>query len=62
MGPAVPVIGRIRNLYLMELLVKLPLNRQQMVRYKKIMLNHFNLLQVQPRYRSVQIIVDVDAY
>jgi primosomal protein N' (replication factor Y) len=60
-GPAAPVVGRIRNQYLMELLVKLPLDIKKIEAYKKIIRNHFNLLQTEQRFKSVVMIADVDA-
>ena len=60
-GPAAPVVGRIRNQYLMELFVKLPLDIKKIERYKQIIRNHFNLLQTEQRFKSVVMIADVDA-
>jgi primosomal protein N' (replication factor Y) (superfamily II helicase) len=59
-GPAAPVVGRVRNQYLMELLIKLPLDTQQIQQYKRIIRNHFNLLQTQQAFKSVTMIADVD--
>ena len=59
-GPAAPVVGRIRNQYIMELLIKLPLDNKQIQGYKKIIRNHFNLLQTEPKFKSVIMIADVD--
>ena len=61
-GPAAPVVGRIRNQYLMELMIKLPLDMKQISRYKQIIRNHFNLLHTEKRFKSVTMIADVDAY
>ncbi len=60
-GPAAPVVSRIRNQYLMELLIKLPLDIKQIQRYKQVIRNHFNLLQTEQRFKSVVMIADVDA-
>ncbi len=60
-GPAAPVVSRIRNQYLMELLIKLPLDMKKIELYKKVIRNHFNLLLVEKRFRSVVMIADVDA-
>jgi primosomal protein N' (replication factor Y) (superfamily II helicase) len=59
-GPAAPVVGRIRNQYLMELLIKLPLDMKQIQQYKKVIRNHFNLLLSQKQFKSVTMIADVD--
>ena len=61
-GPAAPVVSRIRNQYLMELQIKLPLDMKKIQLYKKVILNHFNLLLVEKRFRAVVMIADVDAY
>jgi primosomal protein N' (replication factor Y) (superfamily II helicase) len=60
-GPAAPVVGRVRNQYLMELLIKLPLDMKQIQQYKKVIRNHFNLLLSQKQFKSVAMIADVDA-
>jgi primosomal protein N' (replication factor Y) len=60
-GPAAPVVGRIRNQYLMELFIKLPLDMKKIGQYKQIIRNHFNLLQTEQRFKSVVMIADVDA-
>ncbi|MEO5945133.1 MAG: primosomal protein N' [Ferruginibacter sp.] len=59
-GPAPPVIGRIRNLYLMELMIKLPKEPGMSSTYKKVIRNHINLMQSQKQYKMVQVIADVD--
>ncbi len=61
-GPAAPVVGRIRNQYLMELMIKLPLDVKMIGRYKQVIRNHFNLLQTEKKFKSVTMIADVDAY
>lgn len=60
-GPAAPVVARVRNQYLMELLIKLPLDMKQIQQYKKIIRNHFNLLLAEKEFKSVVMIADVDA-
>ncbi|HMG81652.1 MAG TPA: primosomal protein N' [Ferruginibacter sp.] len=60
-GPAAPVVGRIRNQYLMELLIKLPLDSKQIQQYKIIIRHHFNLLLTEKRFASVTMIADVDS-
>ncbi|MEO6406977.1 MAG: primosomal protein N' [Ferruginibacter sp.] len=59
-GPAAPVVGRIRNMYLMEMMIKLPKEQGMGMRYRKAILNHINLLLSDKSYRSVIIIPDVD--
>jgi primosomal protein N' (replication factor Y) len=61
-GPAAPVVGRVRNQYLMELLIKLPLDMiAEFKQYKKVIKNHFNLLLSQKTVlKTVAMIADVD--
>jgi primosomal protein N' (replication factor Y) (superfamily II helicase) len=59
-GPAAPVVSRIRNQYMMELMIKLPPDARQIEQYKKVIRNHINLLQAEKMYRSVTVLVDVD--
>ncbi|MES2893879.1 MAG: primosomal protein N' [Bacteroidota bacterium] len=61
-GPAAPVVNRIRNQYLMELLIKLPLDLHLIQNYKKVIKNEFNLLLADKRFKAVWMIADVDAY
>lgn len=60
-GPAAPVVGRIRNQYLMELMIKLPLDSKQIQQYKKVIRNQFNLLLSEQRFKTVTMIADVDS-
>jgi primosomal protein N' (replication factor Y) len=59
-GPAAPVINRIRNQYLMEILIKLPKEQGMSGTYKKVIRNHINLLQSEQAFKSVVVMVDVD--
>jgi primosomal protein N' (replication factor Y) len=59
-GPAAPVVNRIRSLYLMEILLKLPKDAARLQQYKKVIANHFNLLHADKKFRSVGLIADVD--
>ena len=61
-GPAAPVVNRIRNQYIMELMIKLPLDMKQIQRYKQVIRNQFNLLLTEAPFKSVVMIADVDAY
>ncbi len=58
-GPAVPVVNRIRSLYLMDILIKLPKDAM-LNQYKKVIANNFNLIHADKKFRSVLIIADVD--
>lgn len=59
-GPAEPVVGRIRNQYLMELLLKLPKDRDLVIKCKKDIQEQVAILHNEPRFRSVVIVPDVD--
>jgi len=59
-GPAQPVIDRIRNQYLWELLIKLPKNMQHIGQCKQMIIQQTAIIQSNKRYSSVRIIVDVD--
>ena len=60
-GPAEPVIGRIRNQYLMELLIKLPRDGKTINQCKKDLLEQVAILHQNKNFRSVTIVADVDA-
>ena len=59
-GPASPVISRIRNMYIMEILLKLPKDAERIQAQKKVVSNAINLLRVETKFRSVVIVPDVD--
>ncbi len=59
-GPAAPVIARLRNQYLMEILIKLPKEHGKSLVYKKVIRNHINLLQSERDFKSVTVVADVD--
>jgi primosomal protein N' (replication factor Y) len=60
-GPAEPIIGRIRNQFLMELLLKLPRDSQTIANCKKDLLEQVAILHQEKSYRSVTVVPDVDA-
>ncbi len=60
-GPAEPVIGRIRNQFLMELLLKLPRDGKTINQCKKDLLEQVAILHQDKSFRSVTIVADVDA-
>jgi primosomal protein N' (replication factor Y) len=59
-GPAEPVIGRIRNQYLMEMLFKLPRNGQLINHCKKDILEQIAILHQDKSFRSIVIVPDTD--
>ncbi len=60
-GPADPVVNRVRNQYLKEILIKLPKEPGLLNRYKSAIHNHISLLHSEKKYRSVFVVADVDA-
>jgi len=60
-GPAEPVVARIRNQYLMELLLKLPKDGHTIAFAKQVIQQQTAILHNHPKFRSVVIIPDVDA-
>jgi len=60
-GPAEPVINRIRNQYLMEMLLKLPRDGKFINQCKKDLQEQVAILHNEKSYRSVTVIADVDA-
>ena len=61
-GPAAPVINRVRNMYLMEILIKLQQDAAHLQIQKKVIINHIDLLKAQKKFRSVVTITDVDPF
>jgi primosomal protein N' (replication factor Y) len=60
-GPAEPVVSRVRNLFLMEMLLKLPRDSNLVSKCKKDLLKQFAILHADKKFRSVIIVPDVDA-
>ncbi|MBS1664306.1 MAG: primosomal protein N' [Bacteroidetes bacterium] len=60
-GPAEPVVGRIRNQYLMELMLKLPKDGQTINFAKHLIQQQTAIVQNSQKWKSVVIIPDVDA-
>jgi len=59
-GPAEPVINRIRNQHLMELLVKLPRDAKFIAQCKKDILEQVALLHQHKSFKSVTVVNNVD--
>jgi primosomal protein N' (replication factor Y) len=59
-GPAEPVVNRVRNMFLMELLVKLPKDSQLIQQFKHDLLKECANLHADQRFRKLIIIPDVD--
>jgi primosomal protein N' (replication factor Y) len=61
-GPAAPIINRVRNMYLMEILLKLPQDAAHLKLQKKVINNHIDLIKAEKKFRSVAVISDVDPF
>jgi primosomal protein N' (replication factor Y) len=59
-GPAEPVVGRIRNQYIMELMLKLPRNGSTIAYAKQVIQQQKIMLQNDKKFRSVTIVPDID--
>lgn len=59
-GPAAPIVNRVRNQYLWELLIKLPKDANTIQQCKQHILQQVIIIQSNKRYRAVDIINDVD--
>lgn len=59
-GPAEPVVIRVRGQYLMELLIKLPKDSQMVKHCKQFILEQVAIMHADKRFRNVVMIPDVD--
>lgn len=60
-GPAEPVVNRVRNQFLMELLFKLPKDAALLARFKNDLQRECATLHAESRFRKLIIVPDVDA-
>ena len=59
-GPAEPVVGRVRNQYLMEILLKLPRDQKVISKCKEEIFDIIAWMHNDKRFRSVVMVPDVD--
>lgn len=59
-GPAEPVVNRIRNQYIMELMLKLPKNGSTIAYAKQVIQQQRAILQYDKKFRSVTVVLDID--
>ncbi len=59
-GPAEPVVNRVRNQYLMELMLKLPKRNRFLQQCKQFILEQIAEMHANKKFRSVVVIPDVD--
>ena len=60
LGPAQPIVNRVRNKYIWELAIKMSTQSNALQMAKKQLLHYIRLLEVHPRYKSVNIVIDID--
>jgi primosomal protein N' (replication factor Y) (superfamily II helicase) len=60
-GPAEPVVNRVRNMFLMEMLLKLPRDSQTIASCKRDILKECANLHSNKRFKKVIVLPDVDA-
>lgn len=61
-GPAEPVVNRVRNMFLMDLLIKLPRDSQMIAQCKREIIKKSAQLHQENRFKKIIIVPDVDAY
>jgi primosomal protein N' (replication factor Y) len=59
-GPAAPVVNKVRNMYLMELLCKLPKDAALLQQARGLLYTSTALLHAEKAFRMVQVIADMD--
>jgi primosomal protein N' (replication factor Y) len=59
-GPAQPVVNKVRNLFLMELMLKLPKDSVTIQQAKQLVYTSTALMHADKRFRSVQVVPDID--
>jgi primosomal protein N' (replication factor Y) len=62
LGPEEPVIGRIRNQYLMQILIKLERDKINLQAVKEIIRNESNALPQEKAFKKTSVVIDVDPY
>jgi primosomal protein N' (replication factor Y) len=60
LGPGEPMISKIRNQFLMSILMKIPRGKGELTQIKQVLLNSINSLVKEKAYRSVKTVIDVD--
>lgn len=60
LGPSVPAVGRVKNYYLMELMIKIRRNTTHLDEIKVYLQKQFNWLKAQKKFSRVIIVPDVD--
>lgn len=61
-GPAEPIIGKIRNQFLTELIVSLERDKINLAAVKRLLLEKLMALEGMKQFKSVRVVFDVDPY
>jgi primosomal protein N' (replication factor Y) len=61
-GPAIPSIARIRNLYINTITIKLEKDPQIVHRIKQLIMETREKIRQIPACKSVKVVIDVDPY
>lgn len=61
-GPVSPVISRIRNLWIKEIMIKMPKNSVIINEIKKLVRDSADALIREKKFAAVQVVIDVDPY
>lgn len=60
MGPAAPMVNRVRNQFLMQILVKIPKGKMDLKSFKTSLQASIAQVQQQKAFRSTRMVIDVD--
>ena len=60
LGPGEPMISKIRNQYLMNILIKVARGNQSLPAIKHVLLKELDVLQKEKDFRALRIVIDVD--
>jgi len=60
MGPGEPMVSRVRNEYLMTILVKIPRNQGKLPAIKSQLASAADVLTEEKNFRKVRVVFDVD--
>ena len=62
LGPAVPMVSRVRSFYLRQIIIKISRQGQSIFHTKEVLRKNMNKLKSDKRFASVVVVVDVDPY
>ena len=60
LGPVEPYVSKIRNLFIMTILLKIPKKGSELPQIKKIIMDNIETLQREKEHRNTRFVVDVD--